>query len=100
MLGPATGNRHQYIKWPARSPDLTPLDYFYWPHLKNQLYQHQAEYGNLDELRAKVLEISREITEDQIKNAINSYEKRLFMCLDNDGNHFEQLLHRKTVNEV
>ncbi|EZA48500.1 hypothetical protein X777_12995, partial [Ooceraea biroi] len=26
------------ISWPARSPDLTPLDFFLWGHLKNEVF--------------------------------------------------------------
>ncbi|EZA48610.1 hypothetical protein X777_13623, partial [Ooceraea biroi] len=26
------------ISWPARSPDLTPLDLFLWGHLKNEVF--------------------------------------------------------------
>ncbi|EZA48673.1 hypothetical protein X777_13179, partial [Ooceraea biroi] len=25
------------ISWPARSPDLMPLDFFLWGHLKNEV---------------------------------------------------------------
>ncbi|EZA60089.1 hypothetical protein X777_13914, partial [Ooceraea biroi] len=25
------------ISWPARSPDLTPLDFFLWRHLKHEV---------------------------------------------------------------
>ncbi|KAL4131065.1 hypothetical protein QTP88_008416 [Uroleucon formosanum] len=27
------------IEWPARSPDITPLDFFLWGHLKTIVYQ-------------------------------------------------------------
>ncbi|KAJ8893412.1 hypothetical protein PR048_006003 [Dryococelus australis] len=27
------------ISWPARSPDLTPLDYFLWGHIKDVIYE-------------------------------------------------------------
>jgi hypothetical protein len=27
------------INWPARSPDLTPLDYFLWGYMKNYVYR-------------------------------------------------------------
>src|SRR5580765_6641648 len=26
------------INWPARSPDLTPLDFYLWGHLKEKVY--------------------------------------------------------------
>ena len=28
-LGPVTGEREEQIKWPARSPDITPMDFGY-----------------------------------------------------------------------
>jgi hypothetical protein len=27
------------INWPASSPELTPLDYFLWGHMKNYVYR-------------------------------------------------------------
>jgi hypothetical protein len=30
--------RRRAIEWPASSPDLTPLDFFLWGHLKNRVY--------------------------------------------------------------
>ena len=29
------------ISWPARSPDMTPLDFYLWGHLKNWCTKHQ-----------------------------------------------------------
>ncbi|EZA53536.1 hypothetical protein X777_07004, partial [Ooceraea biroi] len=34
------------ISWPARSPDLTPLDFFLWGHLKNEVYRDIPNYNN------------------------------------------------------
>jgi len=31
--------RRGAIKWPPRSPDLTPLDYFMWGYLKERVYK-------------------------------------------------------------
>ena len=30
--------RRGFVKWPVRSPDLTPLDFFLWRILKNQVF--------------------------------------------------------------
>ena len=30
----------QHISWPARSPDLTPCDYFLWGYLKAEVFKH------------------------------------------------------------
>jgi len=31
--------RHGAVEWPARSPDLSPLDYYLWGHLKSLVYE-------------------------------------------------------------
>ena len=38
--------------WPARSPDLNPLDYFLWGFLKSKVYFPWPR--NLDELEANI----------------------------------------------
>ena len=27
------------ISWPERSPDMTPLDFYFWGHLKSVVYE-------------------------------------------------------------
>ena len=39
--------RRGEIEWPARSPDLTPLDYFLWGYFKSKVYSTQPQ--SLDE---------------------------------------------------
>jgi len=52
------GRRGQ-IKWPLRSSDLTPLDYFYWEYLKSKVYETKP--GTINELRARLLDVSNSI---------------------------------------
>ena len=37
------------IPWPARSPDLSPLDFWLWGYLKNKVHSHSV--ATLQELR-------------------------------------------------
>lgn len=48
--------RRGAIEWPARSPDLNPLDYFFWGYLKGKVYTTKPQ--DLDDLRNR---ITREI---------------------------------------
>ena len=32
------GNRNRPMKWPLRSPDLNPLDFFLWGYIKDRVY--------------------------------------------------------------
>ena len=90
-LGPATAHRNESIKWPARSPDLTPLDYFFWRYVKNKLYKHNNNYENIDEIKTKIREICGAITRETLEKVINEYYQRLINCSTVEGLHFEQL---------
>ncbi|XP_066157702.1 uncharacterized protein [Euwallacea fornicatus] len=45
--------RRDPIEWPARSPDLTPLDFFFWGHLKSKVYSTPP--GTLEILRERIV---------------------------------------------
>jgi hypothetical protein len=42
------------IRWPPRSPDLTPLDFFIWPFVKNLVYQNQPV--DREDLQDKIID--------------------------------------------
>ena len=35
--------RGEPVTWPAHSPDLSPLDFFFWGHIKSLMYQSPVE---------------------------------------------------------
>ena len=39
--------------WPARSPDLTPLDFYFWGNLKQMVYK--TPINTKEELRQRVI---------------------------------------------
>ncbi|KMQ82698.1 hypothetical protein RF55_22113 [Lasius niger] len=47
------------IAWPARSPDLNPLDYYLWGHLKSIVYKTSID--NVEIFRQRVEDGCREI---------------------------------------
>jgi hypothetical protein len=52
------------VQWLARSPDITPLNYFFWGHLKTVVYENPLI--NLDDLKNKIIIACNELTKDQI----------------------------------
>lgn len=78
------------INWPARSPDLTPLDYFLWSHIKEQVYKQQI--NNREELHERIIEAIATITPEMVTNATNNLLRRAQLCIQCDGGHFEHLL--------
>lgn len=84
------GPRH-LIHWPARSPDLSPNDFFLWGHLKSVIYKN-VKFENLDQLKNSIsLECDR-ISQYQLSNVRNEFYDRLGYCLAVNGGLFENLI--------
>lgn len=80
------------VHWPARSPDLTPLDFFLWGHMKQLVYSTPVE-SEMD-LVARISEAAARIQEDVnvFERVRRSLVERCGLCNRVQGRHFEQLL--------
>lgn len=78
------------VRWPPRSPDLTPLDFFLWGYIKNLVYS--KTYENVDELRLSVLRAFGSIRRTAIRKAVRHVEERVIRCRENNGLQFEHLI--------
>ena len=75
------------ISWPARSPDLTPMDYWLWGDLKHRVYATQPR--SLNELRQRISDEANKISTETRNKALLDFPRRLRACLENDGGHIE-----------
>lgn len=78
------------IPWPARSPDLSVLDFFFWGYLKDIIYK--GNRNTLRELRDNFENSIRKITNIHIQNAVNAVKKRCRLCIRQRGLQFEHLV--------
>ncbi|CAF1581905.1 unnamed protein product [Rotaria sp. Silwood1] len=78
------------IRWAPRSPDLTPLDFYLWGHLKNNVYQSPIK--DLDELKTRIHNEIKSISKTTLSNVFSNIIKRMELCISVDGDHFEHLL--------
>lgn len=76
--------------WPARSPDLTPADFFLWGALKEKVYAGNPH--TLQELRAAITANVEEITPQTLMMVFSNMQKRLKACLEVGGGHFQHRL--------
>lgn len=83
--------RRGSIEWPARSPDLTPLDFFLWGYVKSIVYKTKPL--NLDDLKGRITLAIRSVTPEMLSNVRRNFYTRLGCCQDVCGDHFEHLLH-------
>ena len=83
-LGPVAG--------PPKCPDLIPLDYYIWGHMKTLIYETKVD--SRAELCARIFAVAEQIRNhpDRIVSAIQTLLIRAENCLANGGGHFEQLL--------
>jgi Transposase. len=78
------------IGWPARSPDLTPLDFFLWGYVKTLVYKEPPTTP--DDMKMRIRQAFRQITPQMLTRVQTSFRKRIYLCLRNQGAHIEQLL--------
>ncbi|UYV73871.1 hypothetical protein LAZ67_11001217 [Cordylochernes scorpioides] len=76
------------IEFPARSPELTPLDFFLWGTVKDGVYKRKPR--NLDILWNEIQAVCREISLDVLIRCTESVVTRTQNCIDAAGHQFEQ----------
>lgn len=80
------------VAWPARSPDLNPLDFFVWGHLQSLVYETPVDTA--DDLVARIAVAAGAIqdTPDVFHRVRESLRRRCQLCRTTGGRHFEHLL--------
>jgi hypothetical protein len=71
--------RRGAIKYPPRSPDLTPLHFYVWGTLKDEVYRQKPATRETIEASCAA------ITPAVVRSAVRRYGR----CLAADGDHFE-----------
>ena len=83
--------RRGTIEWAPRSPDLNPMDYYFWGHLKQLVYAVRIE--DIDHLRSRIRDACQKINGDQqlLNRVYNNFHHRIDLCMTSSGEHFEHL---------
>ncbi|KAJ4432019.1 hypothetical protein ANN_20633 [Periplaneta americana] len=69
------GRGSPYITWPARSPDLTPPDFFLWGFVKDQVYRTPVR--DLADLQERIYAAVNNVTPQMLHNTWVEVEYRL-----------------------
>ena len=74
--------------WSAKSPDLTPLDYFFWEYLRDKVYS--SIVNSVAQLKTKIHDAFEQILESpMLESSILTLSKRCHLCIEQKGSHFE-----------
>lgn len=90
MFGEKWIGRGGPVPWPARSPDLTVMDYYLWARIKDIVYQTAPT--TRDNMKERIRSACEQISREEIRKALHNFPRRLEKCLEADGRHFEHLM--------
>ena len=79
------------FEWPANSPDLSPLDFWFWGYVKTEVYKH-GRPESLEILKERIHNVVQSINVDHLKAAVQDVLVRAEICEEVSGSHFEHLL--------
>jgi len=75
------------IAWPARSPDINPLDYYLWGFVKHMVFQTPTR--DLNELRQKITTVIQGIQASTLVKVREEFFLRMSACIQEGGRQFQ-----------
>ena len=75
-------------RWPSRSPDLNPCDFYLWGYLKSKVYNTLPK--SLDELKINIEREIKLIIKEDLKRFFLNFEKRCDLVIEAKGNHIDE----------
>lgn len=81
--------RGSLFPWPARSPDLTCLDFYLWGKIKDLVFKTRPTTP--EDMKERIRVAVRNISTAEIETVVQSTSERLDLCIRNDGKHFEHI---------
>ena len=73
---------------PPGSPDLSPLDYYFWAHLKGGLEQCETRLDLRLGIQRRYAQLQSS-TKETLDTIVESFYRRLLRCIHAQGGHFE-----------
>ena len=70
--------------------DLSVLDFYLWGATKQKVYRNKPQ--SLQDLRDNILHQIEAITQEEIHRVFENLKRRINVCINEFGGHFQQLL--------
>ena len=82
-------------EWPPSSPDVNPLDFYFWNAVKEKVYEGRLNrpFQNEDELKQRIKEVWNECARNkkEIRSSMKQFVPRLRAIEEMDGNSIKTL---------
>lgn len=89
-LGDRVISRNGPVNWPARSCDLTPLDYFLWGYLKSKVYANKP--ATIQALKNNIIAEINTIQAAICEKVIENFDHRIDVCKSSRGEHLGDII--------
>lgn len=83
-------SRRCAFEWPSHSPDLNPLDYFFWGILDDAVKAKKP--SSLGRLKGCIIQAINAINVSILPSVIDNFSKRVDLCISQNGSYFTDLL--------
>lgn len=77
--------------WPAYSPDINPLDFFFWGYVRHEVAK-SGPAANLNILKERITAVVEAIPQQQLQNAAYNVLDRCILLIQQEGGHIDNLL--------
>ena len=89
-IGRAAATDLTVMKWPPRSPDLTPLDFYFWGYIKGKVYKPPLP-KTIDELKERIKAASQTVTTAVLLKVWDNLHRQLKQVIKTKGGHIEHM---------
>lgn len=79
--------------WPARSPDLSVMDFFVWGFIKDKVFADNHQELTIHDLKTAIIAAFASIDNNMLCRAFDNFIKRCQECVDNNGRHVHNIFH-------
>jgi len=83
-------SRFGNVNWPARSCDLTPLDFFLWGAVKDRCYADNPK--TIQALKHNIATVIGEIGGEIIEKVLENWTRRMAYCKASRGGHMNDIV--------
>ena len=83
-------SRNANVIWPARSCDLTPLDYYLWGAVKDKCYANKP--ATIDALKNNIRIAIEDIMPHTIENVLKNWTDRMGYVKASRGGHMNEIV--------
>lgn len=89
-IGRASEENMVYKRWPPRSPDLTPCDYFLWGYVKDKVFVPPLPV-DIDDLKQRITNALATVDRHMLARVWEEFDYRVDICRVTNGAHIEHL---------